>query len=341
MKLPNGYGAIMKLSGRRRKPYAVRITTGWTDDGKQVRKYLGYYKTRQEAMKALADYNQNPFDLATREVTFAELYEKWLTLKDRGKQVTACNAAAFKSLSVLHNMAFIDIRKRHIQGVIDSSPLSHSSKSRMKVLCNQLFKYAIDQEIVTTNFAALVEMPPSEQSRIHNPFTPAELDTLWQNTDDSGAVIALILSYTGLRPAELAQIKTADVDLENRYMRGGLKTTASKNRIIPIAQKILPVIRRLYNPNAEYLLVSPIDNKSTLTYARLVNHFWKRSPLLKSLPVKHLPHDGRHTCATLLDNAEVPLKIRQLILGHAAQDVTNRVYTHKTIQQLVDAIDRI
>lgn len=272
MKLPNGYGTVTKLSGRRRKPYAARITTGWTEDGKQIKKYLGYYKTRQEAMKALADYNQNPFDLAAHEVTFAELYEKWLTLKERGKQVTACNAAAFKSLSALHNMVFADIRKRHIQGVIDSSSLSFSSKQRMKVLCNQLFKYAIDQEIVTTNFAALVEMPPSEQSQIHNPFTDEELNILWQNADDTGAQIALILSYTGLRPTELAQIKIADVDLENRYMRGGVKTAAGKNRIIPIAKKILPIINQLYNSSTEYLLASPVDNKPVLTYARFVNH---------------------------------------------------------------------
>ena len=147
--------------------------------------------------------NENPFDLATREVTFADLYEKWLTLKERGKQVTASNTAAYKNLEPLHNMPFIDIRKRHIQGVIDSSDLSYASKQRMKVLCNQLFKYAIDQEIVTTNFAVLVELPPNPQSQIHKPFTPTELDLLWQNTADIGVRIALILCYTGLRPTEL------------------------------------------------------------------------------------------------------------------------------------------
>lgn len=111
MKLPNGYGSVVNLGKRRRKPYAARITVGWTEDGKQKKKYLGYYKTRQEAMKALADYNENPFDLATREVTFAELYEKWLTLKERGKQVTVSNAAAFKNLSVLHNFCLLKKRK--------------------------------------------------------------------------------------------------------------------------------------------------------------------------------------------------------------------------------------
>ncbi len=54
-----------------------------------------------------------------------------------------------------------------------------------------------------------------------------------------------------------------------------------------------------------------------------------------------LPHDGRHTCATLMDDADIPLKIRQQILGHTSKDIINRVYTHKTIQQLIDAINRL
>ena len=65
MKLPNGYGAVIKLTGKRRNPYAARVSLSWTGEGKQVRKYLGCYKTRQEALKVLADYNENPYDLPT------------------------------------------------------------------------------------------------------------------------------------------------------------------------------------------------------------------------------------------------------------------------------------
>lgn len=341
MRLPNGYGAVVKLAGRRRKPYAARITVGWTEDGKQIRKYLGYYKTRQEAIKALADYNENPFDLMEKDVTFAEVYQRWANLKFKNKPVLGIYTAAYKSLATLHALRFTDVRKRHIQAVIDSSPLGRQAKAHMKSLCRQLFDFAIDQELVKVNFAALVKLPPAEQSQIHQPFTPAELDTLWQNLSDAGAQIALILCYTGLRPTELLEIKNANVNLLERYMIGGKKTASGKNRTIPIAKKILPFIERMYNPDVEYLVVSPRDNKPVLTYARLVSHFWKNSPALKSLPTNHLPHDGRHTCATLMDNAEVPLKIRQLILGHSSQDITSRVYTHKTIQQLIDAIDAI
>ena len=45
MRHQNGFGSIVKLSGARRKPYALRITVGW-EDGKQVRKYLGSKKIK-------------------------------------------------------------------------------------------------------------------------------------------------------------------------------------------------------------------------------------------------------------------------------------------------------
>ena len=69
----------------------------------------------------------------------------------------------------------------------------------------------------------------------------------------------------------------------------------------------------------------------------LRTRIWDKSPLLAN----HLPHDGRHTCSTLPDDAEVPMKIKQLILGHSSHDITSKVYTHKTLEQLIEAINRI
>lgn len=342
MKLPNGYGAVIKLPGKRRKPYAARITLSWTEEGKQIRKYLGFYRTRQEALKALADYNENPYDLTAREVTFAELYERWCKYKFKDDIVKSVYVAAYKNLSALHGMKFADIRKRHIQGVIDDSPLGWQAKSHMKSLCGQIFNYAIDLEIVTTNFATLVELPPHEQSEIHKPFSDEELKILWVYTDDYVVKLVLILCYTGLRPKELLEMKTANINLDERYMKGGVKTAAGKNRVIPIAEKIFPFISSLYNPANIFLVTEEnSDAEKPMSYTHFHNILWKRNDVLNSLPTRHLPHDGRHTCATLLDNAEVPLKIRQLILGHSSQDITSRVYTHKTFQQLVDAINKI
>jgi len=340
MRLPNSYGSVVKLSGKRRKPYAVRLTLGWTDDGKQIQKYISYHAKRSEAIAALANYRENPYDLSTRDVTFSELYERWGENK-YGGDIPNCYRAAYKRVPRLHDMAFVDIRKRHIQGEVDACELGYSSKKNIKTLCNKLCNFAIDLELVTANVATTVELPPSEESTIHHPFAPDELEYLWQHTDDTGARFALIFCYTGLRPTELLKIKTENVHLGDRYMMGGMKTAAGKNRVVPIAEKIYPFIAAMYDEAQEYLVMDDWDDKPMLTYDRLRSHVWEKSEALRALPVPHLPHDGRHTCASLLDNAGINLKTIQLILGHRSANITHRVYTHKNIEQLVKAINQI
>ena len=48
--MPNSYGSIEKLSGNRRKPFMVRKTVGWDENGKQIRKIIGYYESRTMAL---------------------------------------------------------------------------------------------------------------------------------------------------------------------------------------------------------------------------------------------------------------------------------------------------
>ena len=43
---------------------------------------------------------------------------------------------------------------------------------------------------------------------------------------------------------------------------------------------------------------------------------------LAELPSKKRPQ--RHTCATLMDNADIPLKIKKLILGHRSNEIALR-----------------
>ena len=62
MKLPNGFGSVYKLSGKRRKPWCARKTIGWTFDEERQKSFpvyvfIGYYQSRSEALLALTDYN--------------------------------------------------------------------------------------------------------------------------------------------------------------------------------------------------------------------------------------------------------------------------------------------
>ena len=62
---------------------------------------------------------------------------------------------------------------------------------------------------------------------------------------------------------------------------------------------------------------------------------------MKHINAKYTTHDCRHTCATLLDNAEVNPNAKRRILGHSDGDVTDKTYTHKNLKQLRKAISKI
>ena len=67
-KLPNGFGCVYKLPGKRRNPFRAIKTDKWiydpvTGKSKQVRFTIGYYPTREAAMIALSNYNENPYDI--------------------------------------------------------------------------------------------------------------------------------------------------------------------------------------------------------------------------------------------------------------------------------------
>lgn len=78
MRRGNGDGSIIKLSGKRRRPYAVRVTAGWTNDGKQIYKYIGYYTGKREANVALRAYLVNPYDVTVTQTTLKEIFNAWL-----------------------------------------------------------------------------------------------------------------------------------------------------------------------------------------------------------------------------------------------------------------------
>ena len=57
MKMPNGYGSVVKLSGTRRKPWAVRVSyLEEQKDGtvKRKQKYLAYFAEQKHALTYLA-----------------------------------------------------------------------------------------------------------------------------------------------------------------------------------------------------------------------------------------------------------------------------------------------
>ena len=335
MRLPNGYGSVYKLSGKRRRPYAAIVTTNWTDEGKPIRKYLGYYKTKAEAFSALTEYNDNPYSITDAGITVQAMWSKYVAYREsRKKPVSANYKSAFKRMVPFYDKPFRELTGPQIQSVIDSTADKPSLAKLVKVVMGNLYKYANLMGLTSENCAAVVDTPEIPISTKHKPFTDPEIDQLWEHASEIPSQIALLLCYTGMRPTELAHIRIDNVHLDERYMIGGIKTKAGKNRRIPIHKKILPIVKQWYDPGHTYLMTYESRHLATANALRTI---WKESTL--SALLNHTMHDGRHNCETRLDNAGVNKRIIQLIIGHAGD--IDSVYTAKTTDQLVEAIDSI
>lgn len=146
MKLPNGYGSVTKLSGNRRKPYLARVTLGWITDeqtGKTVqnRVPLGTFKTKKEALQALAEYGANPYDIQNAAMTLAELYDKWTaayfpTLESESSCRTIKSAWSY--CHAIAGMRVKDLRARHIKGIMEDGYIipSRGANKGEKVLAS-------------------------------------------------------------------------------------------------------------------------------------------------------------------------------------------------------------
>ena len=355
-KLPNGYGTIYKMSGKRSRPYRAMKTDKWiidpvTGKSKQIRSTIGYYQSREDAMIALANYNENPYDIKADSITFSEVYEKWSenyfpTLSNPSSVRTV--TAAYAYCNDLYDMRMKDIKVSHLEGTILNAQVGDSTKSRIKSLFNMMYKYAVAHDIVEKDYASVMfaNGNPIKRSRTKEviPFSQEEIFLLWDNLDSIAfADMILIGIYSGWRPQELAILKVADIDIKVGTMLGGLKTDAGKNRIVPIHPLIRPLIenrmKEATSMQSEFLFNDANGQQGTyMTYDKYRKRFEK---VMKYLKLTHRPHETRHTFITKAKACNVDEYILKLIVGHAIDDITEKVYTHRTIDQLRAEMEKI
>ena len=105
---PNGYGCVTKLSGRRSRPWCVKITT-YDSEGQAKQTPIGYAATEEEANILLAEYNNNPWNIDRERVTLLLLYQRWAEIKlpKLGKSNQSSLRAAFKHCSKYYGVCLL------------------------------------------------------------------------------------------------------------------------------------------------------------------------------------------------------------------------------------------
>lgn len=352
MKLPNGYGSVVNLGKGRRKPYAVRITTGRKKNKNgeyiQTYRYLEYFEKSKDAYAYLARYNSGEsvkeHQRLTDAPTMKEVFDKWFdhkqNLKKKPSDSTIRNyQIGFNRFSSLHDQRFSSLRPSDYQPIANVlSEKSESTVGMARTVLNQMYEWAVKNEIVEKNYCAAVVWEYTDQEEeVHAPFAEEEISILWEKSNLLHVDKVLMLIYSGLRPSEFLQLETKNINLKEHYMIAGSKTEAGIDRIIPIHDAVYPFYVRYYNKGMKYLFQNTRGN--AMQYANFRANYWY--PIMEQLHMDHKLHDPRHTFATLADKYKLNDYYVKLIMGHAIDDLTKRVYTHVDPQDLLAEINKI
>lgn len=342
MRLPNGYGSVYKLSGNRRKPYIARKTREWTDEGKQLFDIIGYFATRQEALQALAEYNDNPYDLEMSRTTFKEIYERWLkdTFDEEANRSSVKNyTTAFKHSKPLHNMVMADLRPHHMQAVMDACK-SHDAAKRVQLLYQQMYKWCINHDAIKKNYADRTRVKQIHEPAKKNAFSSEEIKLLWDHVDDQPYLgIVLILIYSGVRISELMDLKKEDVHLDDQWFMVQASKTNAGIREVPIADKVLPLWKHFVEKSQCEYAITTIEGQK-FSYENFRKRYW--APMLQQLNMKHTVHETRHTLISQLVMLNVNQTIIKKIVGHKSiMNLTEKVYTHIDMSELIKAVNLI
>lgn len=342
MKLPNGFGSIKYLGTGRRKPYMASPPLLKNAAYSGTPKPIGYAATWEEAYELLTLYHLTKKGSLPSSTTppvsplFSEIYEQFFVEKfhsnhsrSYASSTKRAIVAAYRNCHTLHNLPISQLTYDDLQNVVNSCPLKHASIELIIHFLKQLYRFMLKHELITKNPALYLYNPKPEDDECGEAFSEEEIQTLLRYADDETAQMLLIMIYSGFRISAYTQI---EVNLEERYFKGGIKTVAGKDRIVPIHTFIYPyVAKRCVSGSSVNLLGCSPQTFRRRMYKKL--YLWGIS--ISPGGKKHTPHDCRHTFSTLCEKYHISPYDHKRLMGHSfGQNITNGKYVHRTLEDL-------
>jgi integrase len=160
---------------------------------------------------------------------------------------------------------------------------------------------------------------------------------------------------TGARFTELVSTRWGDLDGATLTLRAGT-TKSGKTRVIPLRDALvqeLAVLRQAHEriigravTSGDYIFLSPEAQPLLKAGKRVLLRMWQ---VLKRAKIPRVDANGdvldihalRHSCASRLARAGVPITHTQRLLGHSSVELTSRYYTHLGTEDLRAAMERV
>lgn len=215
-----------------------------------------------------------------------------------------------------------------------------SSINRMLSVLRNFYKYLKRENIIDSNPLNLITGPKLDR-KLPNYLTINDIEKMLDApdlNDDIGIRDALILELlyvSGIRVSELVNIKTSDININNKTIK--IKGKGSKERIVFVGSRFINLLNKylkirmhFLKYSNDFLILSKTGRKiNTKEIRNIINRIKLKTGITKNIS----PHTFRHTFATHMLNEGADLRSVQELLGHENLSTTT-IYTHLTNEKL-------
>ncbi|MEM4271711.1 MAG: tyrosine-type recombinase/integrase [Candidatus Pacearchaeota archaeon] len=257
----------------------------------------------------------------------ADSVEKLRTeLKLRGfSPLTARNYSFFVEKFLKHagkeaDKTTEDDAKSYLASLIDSK----SKNTTMLAAAALKFFF---KEILKKDFSGI--KVPKKDSKLPEVLTKDEVKKLIDSADNEKSRLIISFLYsTGLRVSELVNLKTEDINLQDKsgWVRKG---KGAKDRLFVISENLAKDLEAFLKDRNHKYLFSKEEPLTTRNIQKII----KGTKIRAGISKKVTPHTLRHSFATHLLEQGTDIRLIQTMLGHSSLSTTT-IYTHVSSEQI-------
>lgn len=306
--------------------------------------------TRKEAEQKRAELQKqiNSGLEVCNNPTVAEFAKVWLEEYKKGivRDSTYINLRSLLGSHIVPELGRLkvkDVKPAHIRLMVSAmSGMAKSTQLRVLTVTRELFKAAMENDLILKNPCVSGIRPRGEDSEEKTPLTPEQEKLLIEKAKGTNMYLFVLLGLSaGLRHGELLGLRWSDFDFEKGLLtaqRSVTKTleegqdfvvsedmkTASAHRTIPLPWSVIAEVRTaMLRSNSVYVIPSQSGSYLSVSSSGIR---WRK--LMKGLPFYATPHRMRHTRITRWFEQGLDLKEIQYLAGHANSKITLDIYTH-------------
>ena len=325
--------------------WIAAVELGRDSTGKRVRK-TAKAKTKREVLakiEAIKARHAAGLPVSDDKRTTAEYLDHWLdnVLPGTVKERTEASYRWVIGKNIVPHIGKIPLAQLspiHVQTMmrtLENQGLSPRTRQYTRAILRRALGRAEKDELVRRNAAALVDAPKGAGTKLDDALDADQaLAVLDIARGDRLEALAVLVLAVGLRQGETFNLRWDDVDLDAGTLTIREAKTDAGRRTVALPNFVVAALRAHRVRQLEERLAAVVWQDPALVFAsttgtrldpRNVLRWWHDLTIRAGVGRRRF-HASRHTAATLMLNAGVPLEVVSATLGHAGYAITADVY---------------